>query len=85
VATGIISGLIAGWAYNRWSNIRLPNTSPSSGERRFVPIRRDFWACSWARLLGFGWPYLNGHDGLSRAVLRGRAGGAVFYGVLTAS
>jgi PTS system N-acetylglucosamine-specific IIC component len=83
VPTGIISGLIAGWAYNRWSNIRLPEYLAFFGGRRFVPIAAGFLGLFLAAALGFGWPYLNGGmDGLSRAVLNAGPIGLFFYGVL---
>jgi PTS system N-acetylglucosamine-specific IIC component len=83
VPTGIISGLIAGWAYNRWSNIRLPEYLAFFGGRRFVPIAAGFLGLFLGAALGFGWPYLNGGmDGLSRAVLGAGPVGLFFYGVL---
>ena len=56
VPLGLLSGLIAGWAYNRFSDIRLPSYLAFFGGRRFVPI-----VCGFAGLvlgLGFGvaWP-----------------------------
>ena len=83
VPTGIISGLIAGWAYNRWSNIKLPEYLAFFGGRRFVPIAAGFMGLFLGAALGFGWPYLNGGmDGLSRAVLGAGPVGLFFYGVL---
>jgi PTS system N-acetylglucosamine-specific IIC component len=83
VPAGILSGLIAGWAYNRWSNIKLPEYLAFFGGRRFVPIAAGFMGLFLAAALGFGWPYLNsGIDGLSRAVLGAGPIGLFFYGVL---
>ena len=39
---GLLSGLIAGWAYNRFSDIRLPSYLAFFGGRRFVPIVSGF-------------------------------------------
>ena len=38
VPVGILSGLIAGWLYNRYSDIKLPSYLAFFGGRRFVPI-----------------------------------------------
>ena len=38
VPAGLLSGLIAGWLYNRYSDIRLPSYLAFFGGRRFVPI-----------------------------------------------
>ena len=56
VPLGLLSGLIAGWAYNRYSDMRLPSYLAFFGGRRFVPI-----VCGFSGLLlglGFGvaWP-----------------------------
>ena len=42
VPVGLLSGLIAGWAYNRFSDIRLPSYLAFFGGRRFVPIVSGF-------------------------------------------
>ena len=42
VPAGIISGLIAGALYNRYSDIRLPAYLAFFGGRRFVPIASGF-------------------------------------------
>ena len=38
VPAGILSGLVAGWLYNRYSTIKLPDYLAFFGGRRFVPI-----------------------------------------------
>src|SRR5439155_26154567 len=38
VPLGLLTGLIAGWAYNRFSDVRLPAYLAFFGGRRFVPI-----------------------------------------------
>src|SRR3954451_14277091 len=37
VPAGLINGLLAGWLYNRYSNIRLPSYLAFFAGRRFVP------------------------------------------------
>jgi PTS system N-acetylglucosamine-specific IIC component len=39
-AAGILSGLSAGWLYNRYANHPLPDYLAFFGGRRFVPIAR---------------------------------------------
>src|SRR5688500_2513349 len=70
VPAGIISGLIAGVLYNRYSDIRLPAYLAFFGGRRFVPIASGFAGLLVALAFGFGWPVLErGMDALSQAVL----------------
>jgi PTS system N-acetylglucosamine-specific IIC component len=83
VPTGIVSGLIAGWLYNRYHNIKLPDYLAFFGGRRFVPIASGFVALGVAALLGFGWVYLKtGMDVASNAVLGAGNLGLFAYGVL---
>jgi len=83
VPLGLLSGLIAGWAYNRYSDMRLPSYLAFFGGRRFVPI-----VCGFAGLflgLGFGvaWPVVEqGMDATSQAVLGSESVGLFTYGVL---
>jgi len=83
VPVGIISGLIAGALYNRYSDIRLPAYLAFFGGRRFVPIASGFAGLAVALLFGFGWPVLErGIDALSQAVLASGSIGLFAYGVL---
>ena len=83
VPAGIISGLIAGMLYNRYSDIRLPSYLTFFGGRRFVPIASGFAGLLVAAAFGYGWPVLErGMDGLSRAVLGSGELGLFAYGVL---
>jgi PTS system N-acetylglucosamine-specific IIC component len=83
VPLGLLSGLIAGWAYNRYSDMRLPSYLAFFGGRRFVPI-----VCGTTGLLlglGFGvaWPVVEqGMDSMSQAVLGSESIGLFAYGVL---
>ena len=70
VPAGILSGLIAGGLYNRYSDIRLPSYLAFFGGRRFVPIASGFAGIVLALCFGFGWPVLErGMDAASQAVL----------------
>ncbi len=80
---GIISGVIAGLLYNRYSDIRLPSYLAFFGGRRFVPIASGFAGLLVAAAFGYGWPVLErGMDALSRAVLGSGELGLFVYGVL---
>ena len=83
VPVGLLSGLIAGWAYNRFSEIRLPSYLAFFGGRRFVPIVSGFAGLGLAFVFGFGWQTLeSGMDAVSQAVLGSGEYGLFAYGVL---
>jgi N-acetylglucosamine PTS system EIICBA or EIICB component len=83
VPAGLLSGLIAGWLYNRYSDIRLPSYLAFFGGRRFVPIASGTAGIVLAMGFGFGWPVLErGMDTLSQAVLASESIGLFAYGVL---
>ncbi|HEY0941575.1 MAG TPA: N-acetylglucosamine-specific PTS transporter subunit IIBC [Steroidobacter sp.] len=83
VPAGLISGLIAGWFYNRYSDIRLPAYLAFFGGRRFVPIASGTAGIVLAVAFGFGWPVLEqGMDAASDAVLASDSIGLFAYGVL---
>src|SRR6187431_1918425 len=83
VPVGLLSGLIAGWAYNRYSEIRLPSYLAFFGGRRFVPIVSGFAGLGLVFVFGFGWQTLErGMDAVSQAVLGSGEYGLFAYGVL---
>ncbi|HEY0683729.1 MAG TPA: N-acetylglucosamine-specific PTS transporter subunit IIBC [Steroidobacter sp.] len=83
VPAGLLSGLIAGWLYNRYSDIRLPAYLAFFGGRRFVPIASGTAGIALALGFGFGWPILErGMDAASEAVLASDSIGLFAYGVL---
>lgn len=83
VPVGILSGLIAGVLYNRFSNIRLPSYLAFFGGRRFVPIASGFAGLILAAVFGWEWQHVEaGMDALSRSVLHAGAFGLFAYGVL---
>ncbi len=83
VPAGLISGSIAGWLYNRYSEIRLPSYLAFFGGRRFVPIVAGVAGLVLAGAFGWGWPALErGMDTLSRAILDSGEVGLFIYGVL---
>ncbi|HWM65349.1 MAG TPA: N-acetylglucosamine-specific PTS transporter subunit IIBC [Steroidobacteraceae bacterium] len=83
VPVGIISGLIAGGLYNRFSEIRLPSYLAFFGGRRFVPIASGFAGLLVAAVFGWEWQRVEtGMDALSQSVLHAGAFGLFAYGVL---
>jgi PTS system N-acetylglucosamine-specific IIC component len=83
VPAGIISGVLGGVLYNRFSDIRMPSYLAFFGGRRFVPIASGFAGLIVAALFGWGWPVLeSGMDGMSRSILGAGELGMFAYGVL---
>jgi PTS system N-acetylglucosamine-specific IIC component len=83
VPAGIISGVLGGVLYNRYSDIRVPSYLAFFGGRRFVPIASGVVGLVIAGLFGWGWPILErGMDAMSRSVLGAGDLGLFAYGVL---
>jgi len=83
VPAGILSGLVAGWLYNRYSGIKLPDYLAFFGGRRFVPIAAGFAGLIGAAIFGLGFPALEGGiDALSRSVVGAGPIGLFVYGAL---
>src|SRR5687768_6179391 len=83
VPAGLINGLLAGWLYNRYSNIRLPSYLAFFAGRRFVPIAAGVAGIVLALCFGYGFPVLErGMDAASQAVLASDSFGQFAYGVL---
>ena len=53
VLAGIITGLVGGAAYNRWSDIKLPDFLSFFGGKRFVPIATGFFCLILAAIFGY--------------------------------
>ncbi|HZW14908.1 MAG TPA: N-acetylglucosamine-specific PTS transporter subunit IIBC, partial [Brevundimonas sp.] len=83
VPIGILSGLIAGDFYNRFSTLKLPEYLAFFSGRRFVPIVAGFAGLALALAVGFSFTGLNhGIDVFSRAVVGSGEIGLFVYGVL---
>jgi PTS system N-acetylglucosamine-specific IIC component len=83
VPTGIVSGLLSGWLYNRYHAIKLPDYLAFFGGRRFVPIAAGFSALGLAFLIGTSGAALeHGMDIASHGVVRLGSLGLFLYGVL---
>ncbi len=83
VPIGILSGLIAGQAYNRFGTIRLPDYLAFFGGRRFVPIISGAAGVVLALGFGLGFTALDrAIDGLSHGVAAAGPAGLFAYGLL---
>jgi len=83
IPVGLLSGIIAGHAYNRFSNINLPSYLSFFGGRRFVPIVSGLAGLALAGVLGYAWPLLErGMDATSHAILGAGSFGLFAYGLL---
>jgi N-acetylglucosamine PTS system EIICBA or EIICB component len=82
VPIGILSGLAAGAAYNRYSGIKLPDYLSFFGGRRFVPIVAGLVGLILAAIVGFGYgPIAGAVDWLSQVVIHSGYVGLFLYGV----
>lgn len=80
---GILSGLTAGWLYNRCHAVKLPDYLAFFGGRRFVPIVTGVACLCWAFFFGKAWPLLaSGLDGASALLSEAGDAGLFVYGVL---
>jgi PTS system N-acetylglucosamine-specific IIC component len=83
VPIGIISGVIGGLFYNRFSTFKLPEYLAFFSGRRFVPIVSGVAGLLIAMLLGWGYDGINGAvDGASRAVVGSGEIGLLVFGFL---
>jgi PTS system N-acetylglucosamine-specific IIC component len=83
IPLGLLSGVIAGVGYNRFSNISLPSYLSFFGGRRFVPIVSGLAGLLLAAVVGYAWPFLErGMDATSQAILGAGSIGLFAYGVL---
>ena len=70
VPIGILSGIAAGWLYNRYSDIKLPDYLAFFAGRRFVPIVAGLAGLGLAFAFGLGWPFVErGMDAMSHAII----------------
>ncbi|HEX3913567.1 MAG TPA: N-acetylglucosamine-specific PTS transporter subunit IIBC [Steroidobacteraceae bacterium] len=83
IPVGLLSGIIAGVAYNRYSSISLPSYLSFFGGRRFVPIVSGLAGLVLAAIIGYAWPFIErGMDTASHAILGAGPIGLFAYGVL---
>jgi len=83
VPVGILSGVIGGLFYNRFSGFKLPEYLAFFSGRRFVPIVSGLAGLLMAVLIGLGYDGINGGvDAASRAVVGSGELGLLVYGFL---
>lgn len=83
VPVGILSGLVGGFAFNRFGQIKLPDYLAFFGGRRFVPIAAGFAGVALALVFGLGWTSVSqGMDAFSRAIVTAGPAGLFVYGLL---
>ena len=80
VFTGIISGLLGAFCYNRFKNTKLPDALAFFGGKRSVPIVAAGLACIVSILLFFSWPLMyNGLILFGKSILDTGAVGVGLY------
>jgi N-acetylglucosamine PTS system EIICBA or EIICB component len=83
IPVGLLSGIIAGVSYNRYSNINFPSYLSFFGGRRFVPIVSGLLGLVLGVILGYAWPVIErGMDSASHAILSAGPIGLFAYGLL---
>ena len=83
VPIGIVSGLIAGAAYNRFSDLKLPDYLAFFGGRRFVPIVAGCAAVALAAVVGLSFGLIDqAIETFSRTVVGSGEIGLFVYGAL---
>jgi N-acetylglucosamine PTS system EIICBA or EIICB component len=83
IPIGLLSGVIAGYSYNHFGEITLPNYLSFFSGRRFVPIVSGLAGLALAAVLGYAWPPIeHGMDTMSHAILEAGPFGMFAYGLL---
>src|SRR6202023_2333516 len=83
IPVGLLSGVIAGVAYNRFSNITLPSYLSFFGGGRLLPLVSGLVGLLLGVIVGLAWPFLErGMDATSQAILGAGSLGLFAYGVL---
>ncbi len=83
VFIGIIIGVVAGYIYNRFHTIKLPQFLGFFGGKRFVPILTSLVAIVIGILIGNFWHYVeSGIEGFSNTIISLKEVGTFIYGFL---
>jgi PTS system N-acetylglucosamine-specific IIC component len=83
VPLGILSGVLGGALYNRYSNVKLPSYLAFFAGRRFVPIVAGGAGLVMAFAFGLGWPVVErAMDAVSHGVIESGSLGLFVYGIL---
>lgn len=83
VLAGFITGILAGYLYNKYKAIKLPDFLGFFGGKRFVPIVTSLWTVLLGILTGYIWPHIQDIiNAAGNAVANSGALGATIYGFL---
>ena len=83
VLAGILCGIVAGYLYNRFKDIKLPEYLAFFGGKRFVPIITGLVCVVLGLVSGFIWPAVQtGIDWVGHELTGAGAVGLFIYGVL---
>jgi len=83
VLAGILCGIVAGYLYNRFKDIKLPEYLAFFGGKRFVPIITGLVCVVLGLVCGFIWPAVQtGIDWVGHELTGAGAVGLFIYGVL---
>ncbi len=83
VLSGIVGGLVAGYMYNKYHKIALPEWLGFFGGRRFVPIITSLVCIILAAIFGYVWPVIQvGIDAAGRWMIASGSIGLFSYGTL---
>lgn len=83
VLAGIIVGCLAGWLYNKYRAIKLPDFLGFFGGKRFVPIITSFYTLILGIISGYVWPLIqNVISAFGNAIANSGSIGGFFFGLL---
>ncbi|MCX7950387.1 MAG: N-acetylglucosamine-specific PTS transporter subunit IIBC [Clostridiales bacterium] len=83
VLAGIIVGILAGYLYNKYKTIKLPEFLGFFGGKRFIPIVTAFYTLIIGVLAGYVWPLIqNGISSFGNSIANSGAVGAGIFGFL---
>ncbi len=83
VLAGFLSGIIAGYLYNKYRNIKLPDFLGFFGGKRFVPIVTSLYMLTLGVFAGYLWPLMqHGLNTFGNAIAGSGAFGAMIFGIL---
>lgn len=83
VLGGIIAGLTAGYLYNRFRDVKLPEALAFFAGKRFVPIVTGIVSLVWGLVAGYVWPVIqDGIHGVGEWAIAAGALGVFVYGFL---
>ena len=83
VLAGIVSGILAGWVYNKYRHTKLPDFLGFFSGRRAVPIMMSFYSLILGVLAGYGWPLIQRFiDGIGTFIVSSGSLGAFIFGFL---